>query len=116
MSRQLIAPLLGLGLLLAPATARAHGIESSLTRLQALSDGLMLQSQFSSGEPTRDALVRLVPPGGAPIELGRTDAQGHRTPCDISDSPLPTALRRSRCSSQPRPRAHSPSLNISPAN
>jgi hypothetical protein len=40
MSRQLIAPLLGLGLLVAPATARAHGIESSLTRLQALSDEL----------------------------------------------------------------------------
>ena len=65
-----------LGLLLAPATARAHGIESSLTRLQALSDELTLESQFSSGEPTRDAVVRLVPPGGAPIEVGRTDARG----------------------------------------
>jgi nickel transport protein len=76
MSRQLIAPLLGLGLLLVPATANAHGIESSLTRLQALSEELTLQSQFSSGEPTRDAVVRLVPPGGVPIEVGRTDARG----------------------------------------
>jgi nickel transport protein len=76
MTRQLSAPLLGLCVLLLPATARAHGIESSLTRLQALSAELMLQSQFSSGEPTRDAVVRLVPPGGQPIEVGRTNAQG----------------------------------------
>jgi nickel transport protein len=76
MTRPLTAALLGLSLLLLPTAGRAHGIESSLTRLQDLSDQLTLRSQFSSGEPTRDALVRLVPPGGQPIEVGRTNSQG----------------------------------------
>ncbi|MCP9915011.1 hypothetical protein KBZ13_00770 [Cyanobium sp. ATX 6F1] len=57
--------------------ARAHAIESSLERLQSVRDGLTLQSHFSSGEPTANALVRLVPPDGAEaVEVGRTDASG----------------------------------------
>ena len=56
--------------------ARAHGIESSVTRLEQLSSQLMLQSQFSNGEPTTDAIVRLVAPDGKALELGRTDAKG----------------------------------------
>lgn len=76
MARSLPLALFAAALALAPSGARAHGIETSLSRLPSLSEGLLLQSQFSSGEPTRDAVVRLVPPSGAPIELGRTDAQG----------------------------------------
>lgn len=57
--------------------ARAHAIESSLERLQSLRDELTLESHFSSGEPTANALVRLVPPDGAQaVEVGRTDASG----------------------------------------
>ena len=67
---------LALAILLSPAAAQAHGIESSLTRLQSLSDGLMLQSQFSNGLPTSDAVVRLVAPDGQAVELGRTNAEG----------------------------------------
>ena len=67
---------LALAILLSPAAAEAHGIESSLTRLQSLSDSLMLESRFSNGEPTSDAVVRLVAPDGNTVELGRTDAQG----------------------------------------
>ena len=63
-------------LLLSPGQAQAHGIESSLTRLEGLSGQLMLQSRFSSGQPTADAVVRLVPPSGQPLDLGRTDNQG----------------------------------------
>jgi nickel transport protein len=61
---------------LSGSPVRAHGIESSVTRLEALSSQLMLQSQFSNGEPTSDAVVRLVAPDGKALELGRTDAQG----------------------------------------
>lgn len=62
-------------LLLAPGGARAHGIQSSLERFGGLS--AQLESSFSSGDPARDAEVRLVPPGGgAPIALGHTDSQG----------------------------------------
>jgi nickel transport protein len=67
---------LALALLLSPAAAQAHGIESSITRLQSLSDSLMLESRFSNGEPTSDAIVRLVAPDGQAVELGRTDAEG----------------------------------------
>jgi|LauGreDrversion4_2_1035121.scaffolds.fasta_scaffold00669_14 hypothetical protein len=65
-----------LTIVLSPAAAQAHGIESSLTRLQSLSDSLMLESRFSNGEPTSDAIVRLVAPDGQAVELGRTDAEG----------------------------------------
>ena len=69
-----LAPLLGAGL--TAGVAHAHGIESRLSSLRGLSDQLVLQSQFSNGEPTRDAVVRLVPPHGDPLELGRTDQHG----------------------------------------
>jgi nickel transport protein len=67
---------LGLGVWGEAPAARAHAIESSLERVTALNDELMLESRFSNGEPADDALVRLVPPGGEPIEVGRTDAGG----------------------------------------
>lgn len=59
----------------APA-ARSHAIESSLERLSALNDQLLLETRFGNGEPAGDAVVRLVPPGGEPVEVGRTDGQG----------------------------------------
>jgi nickel transport protein len=67
---------LTLALLLSPAAASAHGIESSITRLESLTDSLVLESRFSNGEPTSDAVVRLVAPDGESRELGRTNAQG----------------------------------------
>jgi nickel transport protein len=71
------AAVLGLAaVLLSPGLARAHAIESSLTKVQSLSDQLLLQSHFSSGQPTADAVVRLVPPGGQAVEVGRTDSRG----------------------------------------
>ena len=69
-----LAPLLWVGVL--AGAAQAHGIESRLSPLRGLTDQLQLHSQFSNGEPTRDAVVRLVPPQGQPLELGRTDGQG----------------------------------------
>ena len=65
-----------MALLLSPAAVEAHAIESSLTRMQSLSESLMLESRFSNGEPTSDAVVRLVAPDGQSMELGRTDAMG----------------------------------------
>ncbi|MEN9540991.1 MAG: hypothetical protein RLZZ459_1082 [Cyanobacteriota bacterium] len=65
-----------LALLLSPAAASAHGIESSITRLESLTNSLVLESRFSNGEPTSDAVVRLVAPDGESRELGRTNAQG----------------------------------------
>jgi len=67
---------LALALLLSPGAAQAHGIESSLTRLESLTDSLVLESRFSNGEPTSDAAVRLVAPDGESLELGRTNANG----------------------------------------
>lgn len=80
----LVLPALVPGLLLfcalAPQRASAHAIESSLERLNQLSGSLdapyALESRFGTGEPASDAVVRLVPPGGQPVELGRTDAEG----------------------------------------
>jgi nickel transport protein len=63
-------------LLLCPGQARAHGIQSSVTHLGGAGDQLLLHSAFSSGAPTSDALVSLVPPGGQPMEVGRTDSHG----------------------------------------
>jgi nickel transport protein len=71
------AAVLGLAaFVLSAGPTHAHGIESSLTRLESLSRTLVLQSHFSSGQPTADAVVRLMPPGGQPLELGRTDSRG----------------------------------------
>ena len=81
---RLLAPLLVLssvvyGTGLAPA--KAHQIESALHYL----DGdLQLSSSFSNGEPTQDAVVRLLNADGTPgQELGRTDADG-RLSLDLS--------------------------------
>jgi nickel transport protein len=63
-------------LLLSGPSAHAHGIESSISRLEQLSSQLLLESQFSSGEPTSGAIVRLVAPDGHALELGKTDAKG----------------------------------------
>ena len=67
---------LALALLLSPAAAQAHGIESSITRLESLTDSLVLESRFSNGEPTSDAVVRLVAPDGESRDLGRTNEKG----------------------------------------
>ena len=74
---------------LSPAPGRAHAIESSLEHLHGAGSGalaasgprdaeeLRLISSFSTGQPVAAAAVRAVPPGGgAPVELGRTDAEG----------------------------------------
>ena len=81
---RLLAPLLLLGsvlqgALLAPA--KAHQIESAL---QYLDGDLQLSSNFSNGEPTQGAVVRLLNADGTPgKELGRTDADG-RLNLDLS--------------------------------
>ena len=81
---RLLAPLVLLssvlhGALLAPA--KAHQIESALHYL----DGdLQLSSNFSNGEPTQGAVVRLLNADGTPgQELGRTDTEG-RLSIDLS--------------------------------
>lgn len=66
----------GLALLALPLPLQAHALESSLERLSQLNNQLLLESRFGNGEPADAAVVRLIPPGGEPIELGRTDAQG----------------------------------------
>lgn len=63
-------------LLMGPAPAHSHALESSLERLTSLNNQLVLDSRFGNGEPADDAVVRLVPPSGTPIEVGRTDANG----------------------------------------
>jgi nickel transport protein len=67
---------LGAGLLVGPPPASAHAIESSLERVAQLNDQLLLESRFGTGEPADAAVVRLIPPGGEPIEVGQTDADG----------------------------------------
>ena len=81
---RLLAPLVLLsavlqGTVLAPA--KAHQIESALHYF----DGdLQLSSNFSNGEPTQGAVVRLLNADGTPgQELGRTDADG-RLSLDLS--------------------------------
>ena len=64
------------GLLATAPRGHAHAIESSITRVASLNNGLMVSSQFSSGQPTVDAQVRLIPPGGQAIDLGHTDSRG----------------------------------------
>jgi len=81
MSRSLLLRVLpAAAVLLTPALASAHGIESSLERIGERRNGMHLHSHFSSGEPAADAAVRLMPPaGGQPIALGRTNAEGQLT-------------------------------------
>lgn len=96
-----LRPLLGAPVLLAsgallacahPQAASAHAIQTSLETLSSLSraytgsstgpdtaasgPSFVLASSFSTGAPVADASVKLVPPGGTPIALGRTDARG----------------------------------------
>ena len=80
-----------------PQAASAHAIQSTLETLGSLSraytgsstgagtdaagtgaagPSFALASSFSTGAPVADATVKLVPPGGTPIALGRTDARG----------------------------------------
>jgi hypothetical protein len=80
-----------------PQAASAHAIQSTLETLGSLSraytgsstgagtdaagtgaagTSFALASSFSTGAPVADATVKLVPPGGTPIALGRTDARG----------------------------------------
>lgn len=94
MSLVLLAVAGASSLLLTPLAARAHGIQSNLERLDALSASLAdsgkgnavqparirLDTSFSSGEPVTAATVRLVSPDGATaINLGQTDGQGRLT-------------------------------------
>lgn len=75
-----MALLLALGLagsLVRPEQARAHAIESSVVRLQALRDTLELQTHFSTGVPVDGAAVRLQSADGRhSLALGRTDSRG----------------------------------------
>ena len=71
-----------------PQAASAHAIQTTLESLGSLSraytgsstaaagPSFALASSFSTGLPVADASVKLVPPGGTPIALGRTDARG----------------------------------------
>jgi len=75
-----------------PQAASALAIQSTLETLSSLSraytgsstgagtgaagPSFALASSFSTGAPVADASVKLVPPGGTPIALGRTDARG----------------------------------------
>jgi nickel transport protein len=77
-------------LALGPQAARAHAIETDLLAPAGAADHshphphttgtYQLHSAFSSGEPARNATVRLLASTGRePVELGRTDAQGRLT-------------------------------------
>ena len=81
---RLLAPLVLLSSVLHSAVlapAKAHQIESAL---QYLDGDLQLSSNFSNGEPTQGAVVRLLNADGTPgQELGRTDAEG-RLSLDLS--------------------------------
>ena len=70
---RILASLLLLGSLQA-MPAKAHQVESALRYL----DGdLELSSNFSNGEPTQGAMVRLIKEDGSPGQtLGQTDADG----------------------------------------
>ena len=59
----------------ATGSAQAHAIE---TNLEAFRNNhvLLLQSSFGNGQPAQAALVTLVPPGGQPIPVGRTNSKG----------------------------------------
>jgi nickel transport protein len=94
MHRPFLPVLLGTAALLlapslAPSPVRAHAIQSDLQLLGGegvphshAGEGpavsrLQLSSSFSTGQPARDAAVRLLKGGGQPpLELGRTDSEG----------------------------------------
>ena len=59
----------------AAGSAQAHAIQ---TNLEAFHNNhlVLLQSSFGNGQPAEAALVTLVPPGGQPIPVGRTNSKG----------------------------------------
>ncbi len=70
----------------------SHGIQSNLETISPLGEQVrrefLLQSEFSSGEPADDAVVRLWRGDGETIEMGRTDAQGKlrfELPAELSE-------------------------------
>jgi nickel transport protein len=66
---------LGAAVLSAAGSAEAHAIQTSLEAFRN-NHVLLLQSSFGNGEPAQAALVSLVPPGGEPIPVGRTNSKG----------------------------------------
>ena len=75
MLRRLITGCLGAAVLSAAGSAEAHAIQTSLEAFRN-NHVLLLQSSFGNGEPAQAALVSLVPPGGEPIPVGRTNSKG----------------------------------------
>jgi nickel transport protein len=59
----------------AASSAQAHAIETSLEAFRN-NHLVLLQSSFGNGQPAEAALVTLVPPGGQPIPVGRTNSKG----------------------------------------
>ncbi len=79
-----ISPLLALGLaavnMAVPRQAAAHAIESSL---HYLNGSLELSSSFSSGEPAKDAVVRLLKADGSPGRMGEDGRLALTLPPDL---------------------------------
>jgi nickel transport protein len=75
MLRRFIVGCFGAAALSAAGPAQAHAIETSLEAFRH-NHVLLLQSSFSNGQPAQAALVTLVPPGGQPIPVGRTNSNG----------------------------------------
>ena len=75
MLRRLFTGCLGAAVISAASSAQAHAIQ---TNLEAFRNNhvLLLQSRFGNGQPAQAALVTLVPPGGQPIPVGRTNSKG----------------------------------------
>ena len=75
MLRSFIVGCFGAAALSAAGSAQAHAIETSLEAFRN-NHLLLLQSSFGNGQPAQAALVTLVPPGGQPIPVGRTNSKG----------------------------------------
>ena len=75
MLRRLFTGCLGAAVISTASSAQAHAIQ---TNLEAFRNNhvLLLQSSFGNGQPAQAALVTLVPPGGQPIPVGRTNSKG----------------------------------------
>ena len=77
----------GLALGLSAEQVHAHAIQSSLEHLGSFGDTkhqnstkLQLAASFSTGQPVKNAAVRLVSLNGeAPVEIGETNASGSLT-------------------------------------
>jgi nickel transport protein len=75
MLKRFIAGCVGAAVMAAPGSAQAHAIQTNLEALQN-NHLLLLQSSFGDGQPADAALVSLVPPGGQPMPVGRTNSKG----------------------------------------